>query len=502
MKKTIGSTMPLQSGVLAGEQFLTLPELQERGRRAAAFFAMQGVQTGDGVAILLPNSVPFLEATIGAQHIGAYPIPLNWHLAAPEARYILEDSGARILIANRDLLEAAGSLPAHVIAVTIDGGERMTWDAILGGHAPITSAPASSVQSMVYTSGTTGRPKGIRRAPPKTEELEGMLRIRRRIYDTRPGMRALLPAPMYHSAPNFFALNVVRNDGLLILPPRFDAEELLRDIERHRLTHLFLVPTMLVRLLALPPEVRARYDVSSLQAVLHAGAACPAHVKSAMIDWWGPVINEYYGSTEMGALTFCDSRDSMARPGTVGRPLEGIALTIRDEQRHICSTGIQGEIYVSATVQPDFTYHGADEKRAGVEHGGELATGDVGYLDADGYLFICDRRTDMIISGGVNIYPAEIEAALMAIPGVRDCAVFGIPDAEFGESVTAVIHPEASTTLTQAEIAGALRLVVAGYKIPRRIVFQDKMPRDENGKLFKRLLRDQFMGSGCDHNNG
>jgi long-chain acyl-CoA synthetase len=305
-------------------------------------------------------------------------------------------------------------------------------------------------------------------------------------------LRTVITGPLYHSAPNAYGLYAVRMGGLVVLQPRFDAEELLRLIEQYRITHLHMVPTMFVRLLRLPEEVKRSYDLSSLEWVVHAAAPCPVEVKQAMIDWWGPVVHEYYGATETGIVTFHTSDEALRKPGTVGRPLPGGTVRIHNAEGRILPPGEVGEIYLWLDGFPDFTYHGLDEKRREVGRDGLVTLGDVGYLDKDGYLFICDRARDMVISGGVNIYPAEIEMALLAMPGVRDCAVFGIPDAEFGEKLCAYIEPDPSMPLSASEVASFLRGRLADFKVPRVIEFAAALPREDSGKIIKRKLREPY----------
>ncbi len=307
--------------------------------------------------------------------------------------------------------------------------------------------------NMIYTSGTTGNPKGVRRHAPTPEQAASSERMRAMIYGTRPGVRALLPGPLYHSAPNSFGLRSGRLGGALVLMPRFEPEQFLRIIQDEKIDTIFMVPTMFIRLIKLPEDVRNKYDMSSLRHVIHAAAPCPTDVKRAMIDWWGPVIYEFYGSTESGAVTFANSEDALKKPGTVGRISPGAELRFVGDDGQILPQGEIGEIYSRIAGNPDFTYHNKPDKRAEIERDGFITSGDVGYIDADGYVFICDRKRDMVISGGVNIYPAEIEAALHAVAGVHDCAVFGIPDEEFGEALMAVVEPQPGTALD----VGALR---------------------------------------------
>ena len=278
----------------------------------------------------------------------------------------------------------------------------------------------------------------------------------------------------------------------VILQARFEPEELLRLIERHRVTHLHMVPTMFVRLLKLPREVRQKYDLSSLKFVVHAAAPCPVEVKREMIEWWGPVINEYYGATETGAVVFCTSEEWLAHPGTVGRPQADVKLLITDDAGRQVPAGEPGDVYVRMTTGSDFTYHGDDEKRRKAERFGLISVGDIGYVDKDGFLFLCDRRNNMVISGGVNIYPAEIEAEILKIPGVADCGVFGIPDADFGEALCAVVQPQPGATLTENDIKSFVRDHLARYKVPKVVEFRGELPREDSGKIFKRKLRDPY----------
>jgi long-chain acyl-CoA synthetase len=316
--------------------------------------------------------------------------------------------------------------------------------------------------------------------------------MRAMIYGLKRGARALLPGPLYHSAPNSFGLRAGRLGGALVLMPRFEPEEFLRLIEAQRIDTMFVVPTMFIRLMKLPENVRRTYDVSSLRHVIHAAAPCPPDVKRAMIEWWGPVIYEFYGSTESGAVTFATSDDALKKPGTVGRIAPGAELRFLGEDGRALPQGEIGEIYTRISGNPDFTYHNKPEKRGEIDRDGFITSGDVGFIDEDGYVFICDRKRDMVISGGVNIYPAEIEAVLHAVPGVHDCAVFGIPDPEFGEALMAVVEPQGGVTLDVADIRARLKASLADYKIPRHIDIQNELPREDSGKIFKRRLRDPY----------
>ena len=497
--------------VIAGDREIAIETLREDAARAAAGFEALGVQRSDCVALMLRNDFAFFEASLAAGLLGAYPVPVNWHYTGDEAGYVIADCGAKVLVVHADLLPGIeADLPAGVEVLVVETGEDIRraygldpatcavpagardWRAWLSTLAPLPPRDVQAPGTMIYTSGTTGRPKGVRRAPPAPEQAEAFLEVLLKVFGLAPGCTTVMTGPMYHSAPNAYGSTAVNLDCTTILQPRFDPEELLALIERHRVTHLHMVPTMFVRLLKLPDEVRARYDLSSLEFVVHAAAPCPPDVKRRMIEWWGPVINEYYGATETSAVVFCTAEEWLAHPGTVGRPLPHAVVEILDDEGRPLPRGEAGEIACRLKTLADFTYHGDDAKRADAGRGDLVAPGDVGYFDADGFLFISDRKKDMVISGGVNIYPAEIEAVLIDMPGVHDCAVFGIPDAEFGEALCAVVEPEADIELSEDGVRAWLRERVAGYKVPKRVDFQRDLPREDSGKIFKRKLREPF----------
>ncbi len=369
------------------------------------------------------------------------------------------------------------------------------WNAWLEGFAPTASA-ADSPGVIIYTSGTTGHPKGVKRAPPapgQNAAFESMLMAAFGVTVAEaPEAVTVITGPMYHSAPNAYGATMTRLGATVILQPRFDPEELLSLIQEHRVSHLHMVPIMFNRLLKLPEAVRRRYDLSSLRFVVHAAAPCPPHEKRAMIDWWGPIIHEYYGATETGAIVVCSSLEWLDHPGTVGKAMAGCVVKVIDEAGEELPRGEVGEVVGRNLGLADFTYHGDDDKRRRAEKAGLIRPGDIGYMDGDGFLYLCDRSKDMIISGGVNIYPAEIEAELHALRGVADCAVFGIPDPEYGEAVCAVIEARPEIHLTEDDVRAHLRSRVAGYKIPRRIEFATDLPREDSGKIFKRKLREPF----------
>jgi long-chain acyl-CoA synthetase len=466
------------------------------------------------VAIYLRNDYAFFEASIGASTLGAYPVAVNWHYTETEARYLLEDSAARVLVIHADLLDPIrDAVPAdvHVLEVAVPSAiqraygltdaacrvsrDGVDWNGWLDRFPDRERPPAPMPSTIIYTSGTTGRPKGVRRPNATPEQTAVAVRMLAQSYGLtdylgRGGqVTTAIVGPIYHSAPNAHANFCFRQGANIVIMPRFDPEELLRLIEKHRITHLNMVPIMFNRLLKLPEDVRRRYDVSSLEFVAHAAAPVSPPIKRAMIEWWGPVINEYYGSTEMGNVTFCTAEEWLEHPGTVGRPMPGAIVKVIDEDGKELPPRAIGEVIGRTQGSSDFTYQNDPEKRRRMEKQGLVTPGDVGYFDEDGFLYLCDRANDMIISGGVNIYPAEIEAELHKHPAIADCAVFGIPDDEFGEAVCAYIQLQPDAELPEADLRIWLRRQVAGYKMPKVWEFASELPREDSGKIFKRKLR-------------
>ncbi len=468
-----------------GAEEIAPADMERRAARAAAGLECAGIGEGDVVALMFRNEPAFLEAMLACRLLGAYHCPINWHFKAHEAGHILRDSGARVLAIDPALrAQIADGIPQGMPVVH-------DWSAWRDRHSPW-SGPARSPRGLMpYTSGTTGRAKGVRREPATEAQRALALEGFRTVFGVEPGMRAFMPAPLYHSAPNSYATQALLYGELLVLEPRFDAEATLALIERHRITSAYLVPTMFVRLLKLPPETRRRYDLSSLRIVSSTGSPCAPELKRGMIEWLGPIITETYASSEAGYVTFVDSADWLKRPGSVGRPLGNAIVKILDDAGRELPPGEIGLIYCRQPIYPDFTYMNNPQARRAAERDGLICVGDMGYLDADGYLYVADRKSDMVISGGVNIYPAEIEAVLITMPGVADCAVFGIPDAEFGEGLAAAIQC-AAAPITPESVQSFLRERIAGYKVPKVVTFHDQLPREESGKIFKRLLREPY----------
>jgi long-chain acyl-CoA synthetase len=501
------------TGIVSGARSRSFDVVEARACAIAGGLHGLGLRQGDSVCILMRNDIAFVEITYAVTMLGGYAVPINWHFAPDEVAYVVADAGARVLIGHADLLAALGSavdagvrrlgvaVPPEVASAYPGAGATAAsaddFEAWLDAQRPYDGAALPAPASMIYTSGTTGKPKGVRRDPPTPAEAAWIAWVRETVYGLRPGVRALLPGPLYHSAPNAFAVRAGRVGSVLVLMPRFDAEGLLALIERERIDCVLMVPTMFVRLLRLPAAVRARYDLTSLRHVIHAAAPCPPQVKQQMLDWWGPVIYEFYGSTESGVVTFATPDDARRRPGTVGRVFDGCELKFFDAHAGWLAAGEVGEIYSRAAGYPEFTYQKTPERRREIERDGFITSGDVGYIDRDGFVFVSDRKRDMVISGGVNIYPAEIEAALHALPGVHDCAVFGVPDAEFGEALMAVIEPAPGTVPDLDEIRAGLRARLAHYKVPKHFEIRPALPREDSGKIFKRVLREPYWrGAG------
>jgi long-chain acyl-CoA synthetase len=477
--------------------------LADRGRRLAGGLVRLGVREGDVIAVLLRNDPVYADVIHACRIGGTYYCGLNWHFTASELAFILSDSGARVVIGHADLLEAAADALPDGIRVLAAGESAAfpEYEAWLREQPPYDGPFVAPRGHMSYTSGTTGRPKGVRRLPVPLEELDAqqaaMREVVRAVYGIEDGCRTLLSAPLYHSAPASIAQNTLVYGDLLVLAPRFDAEETLALIERHRCDVAYLTPTMYVRLIRLPDEAWKKYDLSSLRFVASTGAPCAPEVKRAIIARLGPVVHETYASTEAGLITLATSADALARPGTAGRPAGGAELRIIAEDGCACGPGEIGVIYAHQSAYPDFTYQNAPEARRAIERDGLITLGDMGYLDRDGYLFVCDRAADMVISGGVNIYPAEIEHALLRVRGVLDCAVVGLPDPEYGERLHAVLQPEAGAVLDADAIRAELRSVLAGFKVPRTYSVTEALPRDDNGKVAKRRLRADLLAAGA-----
>ena len=498
----IAAESPDRTAVIEpGGQAVTYAELAREADRYGRGLQALGLRPGDTVATLLPNSVAALAVYFAAIETGLYVVPVNWHQVAAEVAYILGDSGVSAFVAHERFADVA------VVAADLAGIKHRFAVGQVAGFEPLSKLggdgsnerphPRTHGAPMMYTSGTSGRPKGVRRAltgadPDDTAVMAAWFFS---LFSLPPfdGHVHLCCSPLYHTAVLNFATISIQLGHPVVLMDGWDPEESLRLIERHRVTHTHTVPTQFRRLLALPSEVRRGYDTSSLRSVIHSAAPCPAEIKRQMIEWLGPVIVEYYAATEGGG-TLITSEEWLRKPGSVGLPWKGSQVHVLDRAHHEVPVGQQGLVYMKMGTST-FSYY-KDEQKTEAARAGELFTvGDIGYLDEDGYLFLCDRGSDVIISGGVNIYPAEIESELACHPAVADVAVFGIPHDDWGEEVKAVVEP-APGVAPGPELTGELLAFldgrVAKFKLPRTIDYVAELPRDPNGKLYKRRLRDPY----------
>ncbi len=487
-------------------QVVTYAELEDRSIRLARLLRESGIGRGDVVALLMENNPRYHEVYWASNRSGMLLCPVNRYLTAPEASHIINDSGARALITSVAMAEVATEVAEATnvaLRLAVDGpvaGFDRYEDVIEGvDNSPLGDQPTGDF--MGYSSGTTGRPKGIRRPLPEGQfdQVTPFQAMARDAFGFDERSIYLSPAPLYHSAPLAYTATVHIFGGTNVVMERFDPVETLRLIEEHQITHAQFVPTMFVRMLKLDESVRQQFDLSSLQVVIHAAAPCPIEVKYEMIDWFGPILWEYYGGTELNGLTLCNTAEWLEHPGTVGRPVMG--------ELHICGPDggelppeEPGSIYFER-AEPPFEYHNDPDRTEDARHPTEplwTKLGDIGYVDDDGYLHLTDRESFMIISGGVNIYPQEIEDRIIMHPSVQDVAVVGIPHPDMGEEVRAVVQLIVGVDPgleVESDILDYARLHLSGYKVPRRVDFEKQLPRLETGKLYKRLLRDRHWGS-------
>lgn len=468
-----------------------------------------GLASGDTLAILCGNRREYFEAMAAATQAGWRYVPINWHWVGEEVAYVLENSEAKALIADEGCIEIA------VDAVARMSGRTLRAACVIGraareGFAPYEELLASAAPDepegqvlggpMFYTSGTTGRPKGVVSTAFQLGAPIDLLKLIGKSLATNLGLpergMTLLEGPIYHSAQWAFSFLPLSGGASVVMRQKFDPGETLELIDRYQVTNVHLVPTQFIRLLRLPEAERRSFRGDSLRVVWHGAAPCSREVKRQMIEWWGPVVNEYYGATEGAFVSTIRSEEWLRKPGSLGKPLPMVEVRVVREDGSLAGVGEEGQLYFKNKLGTDFEYHKDPEKTAAAHlEPGVYSFGDVGYLDEDGHLFMSDRKIDMIISGGVNIYPAEIEGVLVAHPKVTDAAVFGVPNEEFGEEVKAAVELVGGTTAgpeLAAELIEHCRQHLAGYKAPRSIDFEASLPRHPTGKLYKRLLRDRY----------
>lgn len=482
-------------------------DLEAASNQGAQLFRALGLKAEDGVALWLENSAAFLEICWAAQRAGLHFTPISTHLTAAEAAYIVNDSGATVLLASqavgpeveRLLADAPTLLPGvrHFFGVGVALGGAEDWAAAVATMPAARIVDETAGQPMFYSSGTTGRPKGVRlplTGGPAVAD-HPMAAMNRQLFGATPEMVCVVPAPLYHAAPLTYSMVVQRIGGTVVIMESFEPQAFLDAVQYFRASHTQMVPTMFVRLLKLPPLVRQGFDLSSLRYLIHSAAPCPLEIKRQMIDWFGPVLYEYYGGTEAIGATFISSPEWQQHPGSVGRASWG-SLHICDEAGNELPVGQTGTIYFAGAA--DFRYHGDAQRSSRARHPrhADWATlGDIGHLDVDGYLYLTDRQAFMIISGGVNIYPQEAENVLVTHPAVADVAVIGVPNEEFGEEVKAVVQPlhwSDATPALAAELLAYCRDRLAGFKCPRSVDFEPQLPRQANGKLYKQQLRERY----------
>lgn len=502
----------------------TRDNFELRARKLASVLQKQGIGENDTVAILMRNDPRYFEIIQACRYLGAYYVPLNWHSVFSDIEHIVLDAKAKILVAHSDLIAAFGhnsfsnilvkffETPAEIqqsFSLTdelcrlsenrkqnaVEYADQNDLEELLAKATPTQSDCKPFRGMFAYTSGSTGRPKGIKRKidDSETDKYTVYQALAASLMQLKENSRFLVAAPIYHSAPNTLTLcSLAANNVDIFIEVKFDAESFLRSIQNNKISHIYIVPTMMIRLLKLPPQIREQYDVSSLQYALSTGSACPSDVKAAMIDWFGPIFYESYGASEIGFMTLISSAESKLKPGSVGKVLSGGSIKILSDTKEEMKVGESGLIYVDLPMFGEFSYTNADNTSDDIAFKRHISVGDIGYLDNEGYLFINDRKKDMIISGGVNIFPLEIESVLINMEQIVDCAIIGVPHSEFGEMVVAAVQCKPLQTVSLEQVRDFLEGKLAHYKFPRKIDLHTSLPREDSGKIFKQRLREPY----------
>ncbi|MFC9433037.1 AMP-binding protein [Nocardia sp. NPDC057030] len=509
-----GSNVPT---LVCGTRTRTQPEALLRAGRLGAAIVATGIERGDKCVIMARNDIEFLEVSVGIASTGGNPLPINTRWTASEVAHVLTDAQVRLIFAHTEfvpVLEAARDLAgsdARIVEIAMplelltEGGWELTLAEPTGRHEtvedwiaahpePVGHIEGAIAQSMgvIYTSGTTGKPKGVARAQMTPHQLLSIAGATAQRMGLAPGVPMLVAGPLYHTSPNAVAVLGLRMGADIVIMPKWDARKFLELVDHHRIQQVKIVPTMVSRILSVPADIRANYDLSSLTHVIHSAAPCPPALKLAAIDLFGDALWEFYGCSEAGTITWISAAEWLAHPGSVGRATDGSAVHIGDEQGNPLPVGEIGRVWVrGADYWPSFEYLNQGAPDSPVE--GMLWVGDLGYLDAAGFLYLTGRDAEVVIRGGVNIYPAEIENAIAALDGVEDVAVFGLPDpGDLGELVAAHILPRPGTNLTPDAVRAALSPQLANYKLPTRIEIVHSLPRDDSGKVYKQQIRNRY----------
>ena len=506
--------IPDHKAIIADRGDRTFAELNANANKLVRALRARGLGNGDAVALMCTNRAEFVETWAACSRAGLRLTTINWHLTGDEAGYIVDDCEAKALVADSSLAEgarlAAKAAPNCKVLLAVGGSIEGfdSYEDVIASESGENIDDATPGSQMLYTSGTTGRPKGVYRPPATGAAAAAAAAATPNLWGYQEGSADdlhLCTGPLYHAAPLAFSLASPLALGVgVVLMEKWDAEEALRLIAEHKITHTHMVPTMFHRLISLPEDVRAKYDTSSLRHVLHGAAPCPVPVKQALIEWLGPVVVEYYAATE-GVGSFVDSNTWLTKPGTVGKPFGEGQVIIGDEDGQELPREQIGLVYIKAPAATRFEYYKDEEKTKGTFRGEYFTLGDMGYMDADGFLFLTDRTANLIISGGVNIYPAEVDAVLLEHPAVGDAATIGVPNSEWGEEVKAVVELQPGVEPSDAlakELLEFCRGKLAGFKCPRSVDFVDELPRQDNGKIYKRLLRDRYRETAANTTEG